>query len=80
LSKEMWFEIHAPPEGKSFEEMKEICLTSEEAGFDLFTLTDYLMNMRKPNGPEYHPLECWTTLAGLAAVTKKIARITNWGS
>ena len=72
MSKEMWFEIHAPPEGKSFEEMKEICLTSEEAGFDLFTLTDHLMNMRNPNGSENHPLECWTTLAGLAAVTKKI--------
>ncbi len=72
MSKKIWFEIHAPPEGKSFEEMKQICQTTEEAGFDLFTLTDHLMNMNDPNGVGNHPLECWTTLAALAAVTRKI--------
>jgi F420-dependent oxidoreductase-like protein len=72
MSKEMWFEIHAPPEGKSFEEVKQICQTAEDAGFSLFTLTDHLMNMGDPNGIGNHPLECWTTLAALAAVTKKI--------
>jgi hypothetical protein len=54
MSKEIWFEVHAPPEGKSFEEVKQICLKSEEAGFDLFTLTDHLMNMRNPNGAGNH--------------------------
>jgi F420-dependent oxidoreductase-like protein len=72
MSKEMWFEIHAPPEGKTFEEVKQISQTAESAGFDLFTLTDHLMNMNDPNGVGNHPLECWTTLAALAAVTKKI--------
>jgi len=72
MSKEIWFEIHAPPEGKSFEEIKQICQTAEEAGFDLFTITDHFMNMRNPRGVGNHPLESWTTLAALAAVTKKI--------
>lgn len=72
MSKEIWFEIHAAPEGKSFEEMKQICQTAEEAGFDLFTVTDHFMNMRNPSGVGNHPLESWTTLAALAAVTKKI--------
>lgn len=72
MSKKIWFEAHPPPEGKSFEEMKQICLTAEEADFDLFSLTDHLMNMRNPNGEGNHPLECWTTLSALAAVTKKI--------
>jgi hypothetical protein len=57
INDEMWFEVHAPPQGKNFEEMKKICSTSEESGFDLFTLTDHLMNMRNPNGTENHPLE-----------------------
>ena len=72
MSNNTWFEVHAPPEGKNFEEMKKICQTSEASGFDLFTLTDHLMNMGNPNGPDNHPLECWTTLAGLAAVTDRI--------
>ena len=72
MSNDILFEVHAPPEGKDFEEMKTICLTSEESGFDWFTLTDHLMNMGNPNGSENHPLECWTTLAGLAAVTNQI--------
>jgi alkanesulfonate monooxygenase SsuD/methylene tetrahydromethanopterin reductase-like flavin-dependent oxidoreductase (luciferase family) len=52
--------------------MKNICLRAEDIGLDLFTSTDHLMNMMNPMGKENHPLECWTLLAGLAAVTKKI--------
>ena len=44
----------------------------EEAGFDLFTITDHFMSMRSPQGAGNHPLESWTTLAALAAVTKRI--------
>ena len=72
MSKDIWLGIHVPPEGRDFEEMKRICLAVEEAGFDLFTITDHFMNMRNPNGPGNHPLEAWTTLAGLAAVTDRI--------
>lgn len=72
MSKNIWFGIHVSPEGRDFEEMKRICLAVEEAGFDLFTITDHFMNMRNPNEIGNHPLECWTTLAGLAATTKKI--------
>ena len=52
--------------------MKDICLRAEDFGLDLFTTTDHLMNMMNPMGKGNHPLECWTLLAGLAAVTKKI--------
>ena len=72
MSKDIWFGVHVPPEGRDFEEMKSICLAVEEAGFDLFTMTDHFMNMRNPNNPGNHPLECWTTLAALACVTNKI--------
>lgn len=52
--------------------MKGICLAVEELGFDLFTITDHFMNMAQPDSSNQHPLECWSTLAGLAAVTSKI--------
>ena len=66
------FGVHVPPEGRSFQEMKDMCLWAEKLGFDLFTVTDHFMNMMKPDGPDRHPLECWSTLAGLAAVTSRI--------
>jgi F420-dependent oxidoreductase-like protein len=76
MSTKIWFGIHAPPEGRGFEETKQICQTAEETGFDLFTITDHFMNMRNPSGVGNHPTESWTTLAALAAVTKKIRLAT----
>lgn len=67
------FGVHVPPEGKDFKKMKELCQTAEKLDYDLFTMTDHFMNMANPAGPENHPLECWTSLAGLAAVTSKIS-------
>ena len=72
MNNDIWFGYHVPSEGFNFDKMKSICLTAEEVGIDLFTTTDHLMNMMNPQGKENHPLECWTLLAGLAAVTKKI--------
>ncbi|MFH0848958.1 MAG: TIGR03560 family F420-dependent LLM class oxidoreductase [archaeon] len=72
-SKGLKFAVHVPPEGRDFKTMKEFCQTTEKLGYDLFTMTDHFMNMQNPAGPENHPLECWTALAGLAAVTSKIA-------
>lgn len=66
------FGVHVPPEGRDFKEMKNICLSVEGLGFDLFTITDHFLNMAQPDGSNRHPLECWSTLAGLAAVTRKI--------
>lgn len=71
--KALEFGVHNPPEGKDFETMKRLCQTAEKLGYDLFTMTDHFMNMSNPAGRENHPLECWTTLAGLAAVTDKIS-------
>ena len=70
--KNIVFGVHVPPEGRSFEEMKNICLSMEKLGYGLFTITDHFMNMAQPDRPDRHPLECWSTLAGLAAVTSKI--------
>lgn len=64
------FGVHQPPEGLTFDQMKKICLSAEEQGYDVFTITDHFYPMR-PDGSGY-PLECWSTLAGLAAVTRKI--------
>ncbi len=72
MNNDIWFGYHVPSEGLNFETMKNICLTAEGVGIDLFTTTDHFMNMMNPMGKENHPLECWTLLAGLAAVTKKI--------
>jgi len=71
-SEDVIFGFHVPPEGRDFKEMKNLCLKAEELGFHLFTISDHFMNMTQPDGPGPHPLECWSTLAGLAAVTSKI--------
>jgi F420-dependent oxidoreductase-like protein len=72
MTTDIWFGVHVPPEGRGFQEMQGICQSIETMGFDLFTITDHFMNMRNPEGSSNHPLECWTTLAGLAAVTNRI--------
>ncbi|MFX1239408.1 MAG: hypothetical protein ACFFAS_07095 [Promethearchaeota archaeon] len=72
MNEDIWFGYHVPPEGLNFETMKKICLTAEDIDLDLFITTDHLMNMTNPMGKENHPLECWTLLAALAAVTKTI--------
>ncbi len=68
----MIFGYMASPEGRDFKEIKKMCLGAERLGFHLFTITDHFMNMIDPDGLNKHPLECWTTLAGLAAITRKI--------
>ncbi len=72
MNSDVWFGYHVPSEGLNFKEMKKICLLVEDIGIVLFTTTDHFMNMMNPSIKENHPLECWTLLAGLAAVTKKI--------
>ena len=66
------FGVHFPPEGLNFQQMKRLCLLAEDAGYSLFTVTDHFQNMSTPDGPTNHPLETWTLLGGLAAVTSKI--------
>jgi alkanesulfonate monooxygenase SsuD/methylene tetrahydromethanopterin reductase-like flavin-dependent oxidoreductase (luciferase family) len=72
MNEDVWFGYHFHPEGVNFETVKNACLTAEKAGLDLFTVTDHFMNMANPRGRENHPLECWSLLAALAAVTRKI--------
>ncbi len=72
MAKDVWFGVHAPPEGHDFNYMRDVCLRAETLGYNLFTMTDHFMNMANPNAHTDHPLECWTTLAGLAASTHMI--------
>ena len=64
------FGVHLPPEGLTFTQMREACLAAERQGYDLFTMTDHFYPMRETS--KGYPLECWSTLAGLAAVTERI--------
>ena len=64
------FGVHVGTEGWNFERVKDFCIEAETLGFDFFTDMDHLMNQWDPQAEG--PLECWTTLAGLAAVTNKI--------
>lgn len=70
--KDILFGLHVAPEGRDFQDLRSLCLGAEKLGFDLFTISDHFMNMANPDGPDKHPLECWSTLAGLAAATSTI--------
>jgi alkanesulfonate monooxygenase SsuD/methylene tetrahydromethanopterin reductase-like flavin-dependent oxidoreductase (luciferase family) len=72
MAKDVWFGVHLPSEGKDWNYMREACLGIEANGYDLFTTTDHFMNMWNPQGEGNHPLECWTLLSSLAAVTKRV--------
>ena len=64
------FGVSVCQEGLNFEDVKNICLEAEKLGFNFFTVMDHYMNQWVPQGKS--SIECWTTLAGLAALTKKI--------
>jgi len=66
------FGVHFHPEGVDFGTVKALCQKAEELNYDIFTITDHFLNMENSRGHENHPLEAWTLLSALAAVTKKI--------
>ncbi|MHA1924886.1 MAG: LLM class flavin-dependent oxidoreductase [Candidatus Thorarchaeota archaeon] len=66
---DVWFGINEAGESRDFETMKRMCQSAEESGLDFFSIPDHFMDPGTGRGP---PLECWTMLAGLAAVTRKI--------
>jgi alkanesulfonate monooxygenase SsuD/methylene tetrahydromethanopterin reductase-like flavin-dependent oxidoreductase (luciferase family) len=70
LHKRLRFGVHVNQEGLDFEKVKNLCLEAESLGYDFVTIMDHFMNQYIPQGKS--SIECWTTLAGLAAVTKKI--------
>lgn len=65
--KEFCFGVHMSPIG-DFKTIKENCLNAENLGYDLVTIWDHLTGMMGVK----QPMECWTVLAGLAAVTDSI--------
>ncbi|MFW9864190.1 MAG: LLM class flavin-dependent oxidoreductase [Candidatus Thorarchaeota archaeon] len=66
---EIWFGINESGESRDFETMKQMCQAAEDCGLDFFSIPDHFMDPGTGRGP---PLECWTTLAGLAGVTERI--------
>ncbi len=73
--REFCFGVHMAPVG-DFETIKKNCLNAENLGYDLVTIWDHLMMLPVHVLPRqtvnHQPLECWTVLAGLAAVTHVI--------
>lgn len=55
---------------RPWEEMARRAREVEAAGFDALWIDDHVVH---PVRPEAHWLECWTTLAGLAGATERIA-------
>lgn len=68
----MRFGIHFHPEVVNFSTIRDLCQRAEKTNYELFTITDHFLNMQNPEGLENHPLESWTTLAALSALTDKI--------
>lgn len=64
--KEICFGVHLSPVGE-YATLKENCLNAENLGYDLVTVWDHLMGQS-----DQPPFECWTLLASLAAITKRI--------
>jgi alkanesulfonate monooxygenase SsuD/methylene tetrahydromethanopterin reductase-like flavin-dependent oxidoreductase (luciferase family) len=54
---------------QAWPEMVRRARAIEAAGFDALWIDDHIVH---PARPETHWLECWTTLAGLAAVTERV--------
>lgn len=72
-SSKIEFGFNTTPEGRNFLEMKRLCLLTEDAGYSSFVIPDHFQSMSRPDElGAAHPLEAWTLLSGLAAVTSKI--------
>jgi len=72
MNRTMRFGIHFHPEVVDFSTIRDLCQRAEKTNYELFTITDHFLNMENPKGLENHPLESWTTLAALSALTDKI--------
>ncbi|WP_309492784.1 TIGR03560 family F420-dependent LLM class oxidoreductase [Candidatus Hecatella orcuttiae] len=73
MGKPLRFGVHTALEGLGFEDVQALCLEAERLGYDFFTVTDHFYPMGEAFYPNSgYPLECWSALAALAAVTAKI--------
>ncbi len=65
-----WVSSSDPKESfASFDHVKEQTLLAESIGFETLLLAEHFIN---PHGADWDQVDCWTTAAALAAVTKKI--------
>ena len=57
--------------GVRWPELRALALAAEETGFDSVWVGDHLL-YRGDGGPERGPWDCWSVLAGIAAVTSRV--------
>jgi len=60
------------PMGARYAEMRAVAVAAEEAGFDGLWTWDHLRDPGRPDGGGHGVPEAWTTLAGLAEVTRRL--------
>jgi FMNH2-dependent dimethyl sulfone monooxygenase len=65
-----WIRGAPPEEEVTYANAKKAALAAEEAGIHSLWVADHLLNPIK--GQNQPSLEAWTTLTGLAAVTKRV--------
>jgi F420-dependent oxidoreductase-like protein len=66
-SRKVKFGVTLPQWGATWAEAKDVALLAEDAGFDSVWVADHFLGI----GPE-DPLEAWTEMAAVAAITRRI--------
>jgi F420-dependent oxidoreductase-like protein len=70
VGKHITIGVHIVQEHMDFSQVRSICKTAEELGFDSVTLMDHFRPYYPPKNGSL--LECWTTLSALAMETERI--------
>lgn len=70
MDKQITIGAHIVQEHMDFSQVRKICKTAEDLGFDSVTLMDHFRPYYPPKNGNL--LECWTTLSALAMETRKI--------
>ena len=65
--------LGSPEPGEAFEAVKAKAQWAESQGFVWFSVMDHMIQIPGVGAPDEPILEGWTVLAGLAAVTSRIA-------
>ena len=70
MDKRITIGVHIVQEHMDFSQVRSICRTAEELGFDSVTLMDHFRPYFPPKNGNL--LECWTTLSALAMETRRV--------
>lgn len=70
MDKQVTIGVHIVQDYMDFSQVRKICKSAEDSGFDSVTLTDHFLPIFTSKHGNF--LECWTTLSALAMETKKV--------